>query len=181
MPKLQPEAAIVGKIRQSIRILQAHIRKINTQNHRADKLHFIQRFLRLLLVRDPSDSGFGNPLNYFQQAKSERKMIQRSIVALLAVGFSALGEDAEAADSRTIVQEGRAFNPSEVTIARGDLLRFNNRDDFIHQIYIASDVMNFESDEQSPGQAVTLGFPTSGTFAVRCHIHPRMLLIVHVK
>ena len=44
MPKLRPVPAIAVKIRQPIRILEAHIRKINIQNHRADKLHFIQRF-----------------------------------------------------------------------------------------------------------------------------------------
>jgi len=49
MPKLRPEAGIAGKIRQSIRILEARIRKINSQNHRADKLHFIQRFPKIPL------------------------------------------------------------------------------------------------------------------------------------
>src|ERR1019366_3936697 len=44
MPKLRPAAAIAAKIPQSIRILEAYIRKINIQNHRADKLQFIQRF-----------------------------------------------------------------------------------------------------------------------------------------
>src|ERR1035438_9414383 len=44
MPREQPEAAIADKIRQSIRILEARIRKINSQNHKADKLHFIQKF-----------------------------------------------------------------------------------------------------------------------------------------
>src|SRR5665213_968888 len=50
MPKLRPEPRIAGKIHQSIRILEARIRKINSQNHRADKLHFIQRFLRNMLA-----------------------------------------------------------------------------------------------------------------------------------
>jgi hypothetical protein len=48
MPKLRPAAAIAAKIPQSIRILEAYIRKINIQNHRADKLQFIQRFLSFL-------------------------------------------------------------------------------------------------------------------------------------
>ena len=80
-----------------------------------------------------------------------------------------------------IVQIGRAFDPLEVTINHGDTLTFANRDEFIHQIFVKSDAMTFDSDEQSPGQDVQLKFPASGTFQVRCHIHPKMMLTVHVK
>jgi hypothetical protein len=41
--------------------------------------------------------------------------------------------------------------------------------------------MSFDSDEQPPGQNVTLRFPVTGTFEVRCHIHPKMDLVVHVR
>jgi len=84
-------------------------------------------------------------------------------------------------DGHTIVQNGRAFHPLDVTIHRGDTLTFSNRDEFIHQIFVKSDAMTFDSDEQPPGQDVQLEFPTAGTFEVHCHIHPKMLLTVHVK
>jgi plastocyanin len=93
---------------------------------------------------------------------------------LLCAGASADG-------SQTIVQIGRAFQPGEVTIATGGTLIFRNQDEFIHQIYVKSDAMNFDSDEQPPGRDVLLKFTASGTFRVRCHIHPKMLLIVNVK
>ena len=41
--------------------------------------------------------------------------------------------------------------------------------------------MSFDSDEQPPGQAIEVNFPRVGTFPVRCHIHPKMLLVVHVE
>jgi plastocyanin len=41
--------------------------------------------------------------------------------------------------------------------------------------------MSFDSDEQSPGQTIQVNFPRAGTFPVRCHIHPKMLVIVHVE
>jgi hypothetical protein len=44
MPKVQPDAAIEGKKHQSIRRLDTHILKINTQTHRKFKHQFIQRF-----------------------------------------------------------------------------------------------------------------------------------------
>jgi len=87
----------------------------------------------------------------------------------------------QADDGHTIVQNGRAFHPGEVTIAHGDTLSFANQDEFIHQIYVKSDAMTFDSDEQPPGQTVQLKFPTAGTFEVHCHIHPKMALVVHVK
>lgn len=84
-------------------------------------------------------------------------------------------------DGHTIVQAGRAFRPLEITINHGETLNFSNQDEFIHKIYVKSDAMTFDSDEQPPGQTVPLRFPTAGTFEVHCHIHPKMSLVVHVK
>jgi plastocyanin len=99
-----------------------------------------------------------------------------AIALLLFIG-SARAEE----DSHTIVQQGRAFHPAEVSIDRGDTLTFRNQDDFLHQIYVKSGPMAFDSDEQPPGENVTVTFSTAGTFEVRCHIHPKMRLIVRVK
>lgn len=84
-----------------------------------------------------------------------------------------------AAGQQTIVQSGREFHPAEVTVNAGDTLLFTNQDEFIHQIYVSA--MNFDSDEKAPGETLQVRFPTAGTFDVRCHIHPKMHLIVHVK
>jgi plastocyanin len=95
------------------------------------------------------------------------------------IGFVLSG--AKADDLRTVVQNGRSFQPGELTITHGDSLTFSNRDQFIHQIYVQTTPPLYDSDEQPPGQDIQVAFPTSGTFMVRCHIHPKMLLIVHVK
>ena len=78
----------------------------------------------------------------------------------------------------TIIQKGRRFNPPEVTIRSGESLTFTNNDEFIHQIYSTG---LFDSDERTPGQTLTEAFGRTGTFEVRCHIHPKMKLIVHVN
>ena len=80
--------------------------------------------------------------------------------------------------AHTVVQSGRAFHPAEVTINHGESLTFTNKDEFIHQVYVAR---LFDSDEKAPGENLTENFPQGGTFKVHCHIHPKMLLIVHVK
>lgn len=102
-----------------------------------------------------------------------------ALVATSAIGYA--GSAVLANDALVIEQKARAFRPGEVTITHGDALTFNNRDEFLHQIYIKSDEMSFDSAEQSPGESISVRFPAPGTFAVRCHIHPKMLLTVHVK
>ena len=88
---------------------------------------------------------------------------------------------AGAAAVHRIVQKGRAFAISDITIPRGDTVLFTNEDEFLHQIYVDSRNMSFDSPEQAPGQTIEVNFPRSGTFPVRCHIHPKMLLTVRVE
>jgi plastocyanin len=88
---------------------------------------------------------------------------------------------ARADDTPTIVQNGRAFHPAEITVPRGATLSFSNQDEFIHQIYVDSPGFKYDSAEQPPGETLHIVFPDTGMFPVRCHIHPKMLLIVHVK
>jgi plastocyanin len=85
------------------------------------------------------------------------------------------------AATRTIIQIDRSFKPGEIVISAGDTLEFVNQDEFIHQIYVDSDQISYDSAEQPPGQTISIAFPKTGDFPVRCHIHPKMLLIVHVK
>jgi plastocyanin len=83
-----------------------------------------------------------------------------------------------AQNSHTIVQKGRRFSTPEITIKRGDSLTFANADEFIHQMYVDG---LFDSDERLPGQNLTEDFSRTGTFEVRCHIHPKMKLVVRVN
>ena len=83
--------------------------------------------------------------------------------------------------SLQVAQRHRTFAPTEITIQRGDTIAFSNDDEFLHQIYVDSKAMSFDSAEQPPGQTINVVFPQPGTFRVRCHIHPKMLLTVHVK
>jgi len=95
--------------------------------------------------------------------------------------FVAAGAAVLADDAHTIIQSGRAFHPDDITINHGESLSFSNQDEFIHQIYVDSPGFNYDSEEQPPGETLSIPFPAAGTFPVRCHIHPKMLLTVHVK
>ena len=100
---------------------------------------------------------------------------------LLFLLLVCLAELVCAAAVHRIVQKGRSFGLSEITISRGDSLLFTNEDEFLHQIYVDSPAMFFDSPEQPPGQTIEVNFPRAGTFAVRCHIHPKMVLTVYVQ
>jgi len=85
-----------------------------------------------------------------------------------------------AADT-VVAQKGREFAVSQIVIARGDIVQFTNEDEFLHHIYVKAPEMNFDSREQAPGQIIDVRFRSSGTFDVRCRIHPKMLLVVTVR
>ncbi len=99
--------------------------------------------------------------------------MKKILLALALVLAPAMAQ----ADNRIIVQKGRAFQPKDVALKKGDTITFTNNDEFIHQMYSEG---NFDSDERNPGQTLTEDFSRAGTFEVRCHIHPKMKLVVRV-
>jgi len=107
------------------------------------------------------------------------RILRLRLAIIAALGFAA--SVGFAATIHTVSQRNRNFAVPQIAIARGDSIRFTNEDEFLHQIYVDSREMYFDSAEQPPGQTIEVKFPRSGTFPVRCHIHPKMLLTVHVE
>ncbi len=101
-------------------------------------------------------------------------------LAATAVVVAAPLSPARAGRTVVVAQEHRRFAVDTLTISRGDIVRFLNADEFLHQIYIKAIGFSAPSGEE-PGQQIDVAFPTSGTFEVRCEIHPRMLLTVTVQ
>src|SRR5262249_20189422 len=110
---------------------------------------------------------------------------RRTLPSRLHAGALALlvlaSASAFAASVYRVAQKGRSFSLPQVTIAQGDTVQFTNDDEFLHQIYVDSTTISFDSAEQPPGQTIEVKFPVRGTFPVRCHIHPKMLLTVQVR
>lgn len=111
-----------------------------------------------------------NPLAPFRRWRRDMVLIASILVAVPAM-----------AATTVVVQKNRAFSTKSIDIAAGDTVNFTNDDEFIHQIFIDAKTMRFDSPEQNPGETIALAFPTSGTFQVMCHIHPKMSLTVNVK
>ena len=101
-----------------------------------------------------------------------------SLALLCALGPAGA---ARAADPVTVDQVDRAFSRSQVTIKAGDTIRFDNDDEFGHQVYVAGPGFSFDTDETDPGGHVDEKFTTPGHYTVKCHIHPKMRMDVDVK
>lgn len=106
----------------------------------------------------------------------------RRLAALVLILIAMAGASlVSAATVHLIVQRGRAFAVKSITIAAGDTLHFGNEDSFIHQIFVDSPNLQFDSPEQLPGQFIDVTFAKPGEYTVLCHIHPLMRLSVTVK
>lgn len=101
------------------------------------------------------------------------------IAAAMIAG--ALAGTALGASPYAISQKDREFRPAEISIRRGETLRFINDDgELLHHAYLSSDKFSFDSGDQQPGSKYDVAFPVSGDYTVLCGIHPKMKLTVHV-
>ncbi len=94
---------------------------------------------------------------------------------LLAAGRAFAG------DPVVVHQKDRAFTVRQIQVDTGDTVRFDNDDDFGHQVYARSPSFSFDTDETEPGNHADIRFSTAGHYRVLCHIHPKMRLDVDVK
>jgi plastocyanin len=104
--------------------------------------------------------------------------LKRSLIAVAAM--VAVSAACLAADTATVSQRGRKFNPDTLRVAPGTTVRIANDDRVTHHVYVDQSEMKFDSGEQAVGNEVTLLFDREGHFAVRCAIHPTMHLDIDV-
>jgi plastocyanin len=104
--------------------------------------------------------------------------VKQSLVAMSVL--TAVSATCLAADTATVSQRGRRFTPDTLRVTTGTQVQIENDDRVTHHVYVDQPDMKFDSGEQSVGNAVTLQFDHTGTFAVRCAIHPTMHLDVTV-
>jgi len=84
------------------------------------------------------------------------------------------------ADGVTIIQEGKKFSETTVTIKRGQSVTFDNKDPITHNVYSQTPGMAFDLKTQHPGESSTVTFDNAGTADVQCAIHPQMKMKVVV-
>ena len=101
-------------------------------------------------------------------------------LAVIVVAAGVVAAGVLAAETAVVSQQGRMFQPGELNVILGDMVRIRNDDRVTHNVYIDQPGMKFDSGEMAPGAAVTLRFSREGVFAARCAIHPTMHLDITV-
>ncbi len=96
---------------------------------------------------------------------------------------SAAPSEARTANEVRIV--GFAFEPTEITVAVGDTVRFVNENTAAHTVSQGSNGSadgDAAFDEQiASGESVEITFDTAGDVNVTCRFHASMNMVVHVE
>ena len=104
------------------------------------------------------------------------------LASLATAVLLVLAWDAAAANLVVVSQRNRLFQPREVEIAAGGVIRFENDDgQLMHHVHLTSPRFSFDTGEQLPGNKSDVRFTTAGQFTVLCGIHPKMRLTVTVR
>jgi len=101
------------------------------------------------------------------------------MVLALVIAFAGGSVVAFAAE-RSIMQKGKAFSESVITIKKGDVVVFVNDDSVTHNVMSTDSGNEFNIGSQAPGASTPVTFDKSGEFTILCAIHPRMKLLVKV-
>lgn len=90
------------------------------------------------------------------------------------------GSAAALAVQHSVMQKGKVFSESEMSIKKGDTILFVNDDNIAHNILSTSPGNEFNLGSQAPGTSVPVAFEKTGEATVLCAIHPRMKLSVTI-
>ncbi len=109
--------------------------------------------------------------------------MSRSVCALLLLGAGLLGVTgaAYAMAEHAVSQKNKEFSQAELTVKPGDKVVFSNDDEVTHNVFSNSPCCKFNLKTQAPGDKSSVTFEKEGDVEVRCAIHPKMKLTVHVK
>lgn len=105
--------------------------------------------------------------------------MRKVIVTALAV--LATSAAASAAATMTISQHDKKFDQESITVHVGDEIVFKNDDKVAHNVHSSTPDHTFNLGLQKPGETAVLEIESSGTFEIRCAVHPRMKMKVVVE
>jgi plastocyanin len=84
------------------------------------------------------------------------------------------------AETFTVFQKNKQFDPVTLKIKVGDSVNFTNEDPFYHNVFSLSDAKSFDLGSFPKGQFKTVVFNKAGKVDVECAIHPNMHLVIQV-
>jgi len=112
-------------------------------------------------------------------------MIRRvlGIGCLFALFAAAAYDRAHADDTKppvaAVTIDNFSFNPKEITVAKGTIVTWTNRDDVPHTV--TSTQQKFRSKALDTGDQFSFTFTEAGTYPYFCSVHPMMTAKVIVQ
>jgi plastocyanin len=107
-------------------------------------------------------------------------MVLKPMIVAVAIAFAGGAVVAFAAE-RSIMQKGKVFSESAITIKKGDVVVFVNDDSVTHNVMSTDSGNEFNIGSQPPGVSTPVTFDKAGEYTILCAIHPRMKLVVKVN
>ncbi len=93
---------------------------------------------------------------------------------LVVAGCSGSDGSAEAGDSEVTIALSR-FDPKQITVDAGGVVRFVNTDPFAHTVTATDEsTVEFDSGDMGEDDVFEVAFDEPGTFSFFCEIHPTM-------
>ncbi len=99
---------------------------------------------------------------------------------LLPLLFLGMTGNAIAAEPVIVVIKKMKFQPQEVTVKKGGMVRWENREYRQYHSVWFEQLGEPEPDYLFPGESYERKFETVGDFPYRCGPHPEMTGVVHV-
>jgi plastocyanin len=78
-----------------------------------------------------------------------------------------------------VIIENMVFNPSEVTVNKGDTVIWTNKDFFPHTV--TAENSGFDSKSIDAGKSWKYTVKRTGSFKYKCNLHPTMFGLLVVK
>jgi plastocyanin len=80
-----------------------------------------------------------------------------------------------------VSMEGASYVPAALSARIGDTLRFANKDEIDHNVFVPTVGFAVDLGKQEPGKETVLTLGKPGRFEVECAIHEGMLTTVEVQ
>ena len=74
----------------------------------------------------------------------------------------------------TIIIQKMAYNPAQLTVNAGDIVRWVNKDSVVHSVVFSKDSKIDPSGVLAPSQSFSVRFYNTGVYNYSCGIHPQM-------
>jgi plastocyanin len=96
-------------------------------------------------------------------------LVTIAAVALAGCSGAAAASGSPVATTSVELPKSYKFVPAAIVVDVGATVTWTNHDDFTHNITFPGEAPL----TMKPGESVTRPFPTAGTFAYQCSLHPR--------